>query len=172
MYEIRPQNKCSFSLSVCLSLSPMRYTQVSVCVKWGTHILYLYFPSLEFFPNKSAPTNLLGRLHLGRTQNNIILYSGGFYWPNLQWMFYLMTLWWPNIIVTPHWRNNKISLGLHQRNTFRISFEVTIFQQVWGGERRRSGEINYATIFHWIMCLNKKKLIAFISLNLNHFTSP
>ena len=53
MYNIKPQNR--------------RYTQVSVCAKMrNTTPLFILFMSLVFYPNKSAPTNLLGRLHLGR----------------------------------------------------------------------------------------------------------
>ena len=66
-YKDKPQTRCSFSLSVCLSLSPMRYTQVCVRIKWGTHILYVYsFFHLIVFPNRSTPTKLMGWLHLGR----------------------------------------------------------------------------------------------------------
>ena len=55
------------SLSLSLSLSPMHYTQVCVCVCANEE------PSpLECFPNRLAPTNLLGQLHLGR--HKIILY--------------------------------------------------------------------------------------------------
>ena len=51
-YKDKTPNKCSFSFQICLFHSPMCYTQVSVC--------------LDFYLNKSAPTNLLGQLHLGR----------------------------------------------------------------------------------------------------------
>ena len=50
-----------------LSLSPMRYRQVSVCAQIrNTTPLFILFLSLEFYLNKSAPTNFLGQLHLGR----------------------------------------------------------------------------------------------------------
>ena len=75
--------------------------------------------------------NLVSVILLQKTQNNIILYSLGYYWPNLQWRLYLMNLWWLITIVIARLRNNNISLGLHQlQNTFRISFEVTIFNIV------------------------------------------
>ena len=55
-----------------LSLSPMRYVQVSVCQMRNTHPLFIIFLPLEVFPNKSAPTNLLGQLHRG--SHKTILY--------------------------------------------------------------------------------------------------
>ena len=70
--KIKPQIG---ALSPCryVSLSPMRYTQVSVCVQMrNTPPLFILFLLLEFYPNKSPTTNLLGPLHLGR--HNTILY--------------------------------------------------------------------------------------------------
>ena len=51
----------------------MLYTQVSVCVQMKNKApLFILFLSLDFYPNKSAPTNLLVRIHLER--NKIVLY--------------------------------------------------------------------------------------------------
>ena len=62
-YKDNTPNKFSFSLDICLYLSPMCYTQVSVCVcvrMRNMPPLFILFLPLDFFPNKSAPTNLLG----------------------------------------------------------------------------------------------------------------
>ena len=72
MSKIKPQNKYS---PPCwyLSLSPMCYTSVSVCVQMSnTNPLFILFFSLDFYPNKSAPLYCLGRLHLGN--HKTILY--------------------------------------------------------------------------------------------------
>ena len=51
----------------------MFYTQVSVCIQMrNTPPLFILFLTLDFLPNKSAPTNLLGQIHLGR--HKAILY--------------------------------------------------------------------------------------------------
>ena len=127
-YKYKTQNKCSFSLQIYRSLSHMRYTQVSFCVQMrNTPPLFILYLPLDFFTNRSAPTNLLGWLHLGR-HDTIILYSRGFYWPDLQQIFYLMTLWWPNTIITSQWRNRTSPIDYNSKNTFRILFEVTKFQ--------------------------------------------
>ena len=63
-YKYKTPNGCSFSFHIYLSLSPMRNTQVSVCVQMrSTSVLFILYLPLDFFPNKSAPTNLLGQLH-------------------------------------------------------------------------------------------------------------
>ena len=65
---------------VSLSLSPMRYTQVSVCVQMrNTPPLFILFLTLDFFPNQVGPNKLTGLTSPRKSQNNIILYSGGFY---------------------------------------------------------------------------------------------
>ena len=62
--NIKPQT-CAPSPCLYISLSPMCYTQVSVCVQMrNTPPLFILFLPLEFFPNKSAPTNLLVQIHL------------------------------------------------------------------------------------------------------------
>ena len=45
-------NRRSFSFLVCISLCPMRYTQVCVCVYQmrNTHPLFILFLSLDLFP--------------------------------------------------------------------------------------------------------------------------
>ena len=62
-YKDKTPNRCSFSLHICLSLSPMRYTQVCVFQMRNTPPLFILYLPLEFFPNRSAPTKLLGRIH-------------------------------------------------------------------------------------------------------------
>ena len=77
-YKDKNSNKCSFSqqlsLSLSLSLSPPYALYTSECVfqMRNTHPLFILFIPLDFFPNKSTPTNLLGLLHLGR--HKTILY--------------------------------------------------------------------------------------------------
>ena len=51
---------------ISLPLSYALYTSEHVFKMRKTHPLFIIFLSFEFFPNRSSPTNLLGRLHLGR----------------------------------------------------------------------------------------------------------
>ena len=102
-----------------LSLSYALYTSECVCsteehtcVQMRNTPLFILFLTLDFFPNQVGPNKLTEPNSPRKTQNNIILYSGGFYWPNLQWMFYLMTLWWPNTIVTSRQRNKTYMIGV------------------------------------------------------------
>ena len=58
--KIKPQTG-ALPPCISLSLSPMLYTQVNVCVQMRhTPPLFILFLTLEVFPNKLAPTNLLG----------------------------------------------------------------------------------------------------------------
>ena len=76
-----------------ISLSPMRITQVSVCVQMRSKsLLFILYLPLDFFPNQVDP-NKLNQPDLPRkAQNNIILLVGEFYRLDLQQRFYLMTL--------------------------------------------------------------------------------
>ena len=47
-YKDETANTCSFSQQISLSLSPMRYTQVSVCSNEEHKSLFILFMSLEF----------------------------------------------------------------------------------------------------------------------------
>ena len=72
--NIKPQT-CASSPCIYISLSLLCtiHKWVCVCVQMrNTPPLFILFLPLDFFPNKSAPTNLLGRLHLGR--HKTILY--------------------------------------------------------------------------------------------------
>ena len=127
--KIKPQTS---ALPPCryVSLSPMRYTQVSVCVQMrNTPPLFILFLTLDFFPNQVGPNKLTWSSSPRKSQNNIILYSRGFYWPHLQQRFYFMNLWWPNTIVTSRQRNKTSSIGY----TNKIHLEFTIFQHflIW-----------------------------------------
>ena len=70
-------------------------------------IIFLRRPILD----PKIPLMLTRLTSLRKTQNNIILYLGGFNWLDLQWSFYLMTVWWTNTIVTSLWRNKTSSMG-------------------------------------------------------------
>ena len=113
LYRIKPQNMysppCWF-----VSLSPMRYSSEWVYVIMrNTNPLFIHFMSTDFYPKQVGPTKLFQLTSLRKTQNNILYYSLGYYWPNLQWRLYLMTLWWPITIITFRRRNNNIFLGVH-----------------------------------------------------------
>ena len=57
----------------------------------NTSLLFILYLPLDFFPNYVGP-NKINWVDLPRkTQNNIILLSGGFYRLDLQGRFYLMT---------------------------------------------------------------------------------
>ena len=57
----------------------------------STSLLIILYLPLDFFTNEVVP-NKLNWVDLPRkTQNNIILLSGGFYRPDLERRFYLMT---------------------------------------------------------------------------------
>ena len=61
-----------------VSLFPMHYTEVSVCVQMtSTPTLFILFLTLDFFPNQFGPNKIIGPPR--KSQNNIILYLGGFY---------------------------------------------------------------------------------------------
>ena len=62
-----------------------------------------------------------------KTQNNIILYSLGYYWPELQWRLYLMTVWWLNTIVTSRWRNKTSPLEYISKIHLEYSLELQYF---------------------------------------------
>ena len=58
----------------------MCYTQVSACVQMrSTPPLFILLLPLEFFPSQVGPNKLTGPTSPRKTQNNIILYLGGFY---------------------------------------------------------------------------------------------
>ena len=111
MYKIKPQNM--YSPPCCyVFISPMRYTSEWVCVQnRRTTPLFILFLSTDFYPNQVGPTKLSGPNSPRESQNNILLYSLGCYWPDLQWRLYLMTLRWPFTIITSRWRNRTSPLG-------------------------------------------------------------
>ena len=63
----------------------------------------------------------------GKTQNSIILYSLGYYWPDLQWSLYLMNIWWPNAVVTSRRRNKTSSLGYNSKIHLEYSSKLQYF---------------------------------------------
>ena len=67
-----PKKVLLLLVDLSLSLSYALYTSEFVCQMRNTHPLFILFMPLDFFPKTSAPTNLLGRLHLGR--HKTILY--------------------------------------------------------------------------------------------------
>ena len=73
-YKYKTPNKCSFSQHIYISLSPMHYTQVCVQMR-NTTPLFILFLSLEFYPNKSAPTNLLGEFTQEDTKQYYIIFK-------------------------------------------------------------------------------------------------
>ena len=95
-------------LVLSLSLSLMRYTSEWVCVQTRSKApLFILFLSTNFYPNQIVPIKLYESASPRKSQNRILLYSLGFYWPDLQRRLYLMTLWWPNTITSQ--RRNKTS---------------------------------------------------------------
>ena len=121
-----------------MSLSPIHYTQVSVCVQMrNTPPLVILFLTLDFFPLQVSPNKLTGPTSPRKSQNSIILYSGGFYWPDLQRRFYLMTLWWPNTIVTSRQRNKTSPLGYISKIHLEYSLKLQYFNMKdWDGRRK------------------------------------
>ena len=83
-YKDKTPNKCSFSLQISLSLSPMWITQMSVCVQLRrTHLLFILYLPLDFFPNQVS-SNKLTRATLPRkTQKQ---YNTNFWRALLTWL--------------------------------------------------------------------------------------
>ena len=125
-YKDKTPNRCSSSLQICLSLSYVLYTSECVCQMRNTP-LFILFLSLEFVPNQVGPNKLTGLTSPRKTQNNIILYSGGFYWPKLQCRFYLITLWWPNTIVTSRRRNKTSPIDYISKIHLEYSLKLQYF---------------------------------------------
>ena len=125
--KIKPQT-CALSPCRSLSLSPMRYTQVWVCSN-DEHNSSIYTLSVTWLlPSQVNPNKLTGPTSPRKSQNNIILYSRGFYWPDLQWRFYLMTLWWPNTIVTSRRRNKTSPIGYISKIHLEYSLKLQYFK--------------------------------------------
>ena len=70
---------------LCLSTSPMRYTSESLCVQIRTtSLIFIHNEPTDFYPNQVGPTKLFGTTSPRKTENNILYYSLGYYWPKLQ----------------------------------------------------------------------------------------
>ena len=67
-----PKQVLLLPIDLYIYLSLMRYKQVSVCSNEEQNSFIYTFYVTWLLRNKSAPTNLLGRLHLGR--HKIVLY--------------------------------------------------------------------------------------------------
>ena len=122
----------SFSPQICISLSPIGYTQVSVCVQMrNTPPLFILFLTLI------GANKLIGATSPRKSQNSIILYSERFYSPDLQWRFYLMNLWLPNTIITSQERNKTSPIGYISKIHLEYSLKLQYFNmKEWDGRRK------------------------------------
>ena len=117
-------------------LSHMRYTQLSVCSN-EEHKSSIYTLSVTWiWTEQVSPTKLTGLTSPRKTQNNIILYSLGYYWPDLQWRLYLITLWWKNRIVTSRQRNKTSPLWYISKIHLEYSSKLQYFNIRQGTSNR------------------------------------
>ena len=117
-------NNCSLSWDIYIPCAIHKW----VCVNEEHNFsIYTLSVTAHVYPNKSSPLNWLDQINLG---NNIILYSLGYYYLNIQWRLYLVTLWWPNTIAIS-WRRNKTSqLGYISKIHLEYSLKLQYFNTI------------------------------------------